>query len=78
MGMFDYVDYKGNCPICGEELTGWQSKDNRCHMNTLKPHEVDSFYTSCKNCNTWIDATVDKEVEVIVKKCKITFEYKQP
>jgi len=73
MGMFDYINYTTKCPSCGEELKGFQSKDGPCTLSTLEPYDVKNFYTSCSNCHTWVEASVDAEVEKIVKKCEITF-----
>jgi len=54
MGMFDYIvtpDVK--CPGCKEPLSGFQSKDGPCGLDTLSHTEVDNFYTHCK-CGFWI------------------------
>lgn len=70
MGMFDDVTYQGLCPICGSELTGWQSKSAGRSLDHLTPSELwaqryDSetatqpdrvtFYTNCGKCGTWVE-----------------------
>jgi len=55
MGMFDWVRFKQNCPNCGETLTSWQSKDEYCVMEPVKPHKVKNFYTSCGGCKAWVN-----------------------
>lgn len=55
MGMFDYVDFETTCPNCGKPLTGFQSKDLSCVLETVKPENVNFFYTSCDNCDTWVE-----------------------
>lgn len=58
MGMFNYVEYQCPCPKCGEIVEGFQTKDgDDLVLATLKPADVDHFYTFCDNpdCGTWID-----------------------
>ena len=62
MGMFDYIEHEANCRKCGEHLTGFQSKDGPCDLNTLRPEEVDSFYTNCSKCGERHDFTVSKTI----------------
>ena len=50
MGMFDNVRHKANCPECGSEMTGWQTKDREQPMlETLDPLDCVCFYDSCRN-----------------------------
>jgi len=76
MGMFDYVNYKAPCPNCGVELNRWQTKDDCCCLTMLEPWQVKYFYAICGNCGTWIDATVEAEIEYIVKSCDVTLKVK--
>lgn len=55
MGMFDYVNYTCPCPNCGTPLSGFQSKSGPCLLLTLEPKDVRNLYTSCRNCNHWIE-----------------------
>ncbi len=57
MGMFDYIDFKTECPKCGEKVTGFQSKDGPCQLETLNYWEIDNFYAACDNedCDAWIE-----------------------
>lgn len=67
MGMFDDVLYEADCPFCGHELRGWQSKDGECDLAKLTPKQLAeqanpgieygevTFYTSCDECGTWVD-----------------------
>lgn len=55
MGMFDYVNVKIECPICGKTLKSFQSKDAKCVMNTIDPMYVDNFYNICFGCNSRIE-----------------------
>jgi len=50
---FNYVDYECVCPSCGAVLKRFQTKDGPGQMDTLKPWEVDNFYTQCFNCYNW-------------------------
>ena len=71
MGMFDWVNHTCRCPICGYKVTGFQSKDGRCYMGTVEPDDVESFYSSCDNCETWIEylnlKMIEPNIEVIKK-----------
>lgn len=53
--MFDDIDYQCLCPLCGNEVSGFQSKDGPCVRRKLKPWEVSNFYTSCRKCEAWIE-----------------------
>lgn len=39
MGMFDSVDYRASCPLCGAEIDSaeWQSKSGPRDLQTLSP-----------------------------------------
>lgn len=74
MGMFDNVNYEARCPKCKTMLNDWQTKNTQCHCDLVEPWEAEYFYTSCPNCDAWIDADVDSIVEHIVKKCDVTLE----
>lgn len=54
MGMYDYIVYSCKCPVCGDIVTRFQSKDGDRMLSKLKPYKVKNFYTSCDICNTWI------------------------
>lgn len=53
MGMFDYVNFECDCSKCGERVTGFQSKDRDCELETREIAEVDNFYTTCV-CGVWV------------------------
>lgn len=55
MGMFDWVNFKCECPECGAEVSGFQTKDLECELQTVEPQLLDHFYSSCGRCGTWID-----------------------
>ena len=55
MGMFDYINFKMPCPVCGAELKEFQSKDGLCIMGTLEFWEVDNFYSYCGHCRSRIE-----------------------
>jgi len=58
LGLFDYIRYEIPCPACGVKVSDFQSKDGPCLLETLEPHDVEHFYTSCKSCGQWIDVNV--------------------
>ena len=76
MGLFNYVDYTGKCPACGEEISypEWQTKDGDLYLRKVQPWEVKNFYSPCPRCNTWVSASVDANVETVVTvhKCEVT------
>jgi len=61
MGMFDTIDYKMKCPVCGNEVDGFQSKDKDCTLGELKVWQVDNFYASCDVCESWIEFNLKDE-----------------
>ena len=62
MGMFDYINIAVKCPNCGEEMSGFQSKDGRCSLGHVEFWEVDYFYDSCQECNTWVRFQIKENV----------------
>lgn len=54
MGMYDYVDFECECPKCGKQLKGFQTKDLDCSLEQVKPWETERFYSFCNNCKTYI------------------------
>ena len=57
MGIYDFVDIDVYCPICGEKLPRFQTKDGNPYLNTVDFRDVDNFYTSCDKCGAWIEFT---------------------
>jgi len=55
MGMFDYVKYECVCPVCGDSVDGFQTKDKDCILDLIQPQEVSNFYTHCLSCDMWIE-----------------------
>jgi hypothetical protein len=55
MGLFNDIDFECQCPNCGGDIRGFQSKDGPCDLTTLRPWEVDNFYSSCRSCKAWIE-----------------------
>jgi hypothetical protein len=53
--MFDNIDFEMICPICGELVGDFQSKDAGCMLDTLSPLHVHNFYSSCHKCRAWIE-----------------------
>lgn len=53
--MFDYVRFACYCPMCGTEVSNFQSKDGPCLLATLEWSQVQNFYAICDNCDTWIE-----------------------
>jgi hypothetical protein len=55
MGMYDDVEFKCDCPNCGEMVDGFQSKDGPCELKTLTPDRVLCWYSNCSHCGTWVE-----------------------
>lgn len=60
MGMFDWVNVRVDCPICGENVEDFQTKFHpngyyALSLTSKLPSEVDEFYSSCENCGAWIE-----------------------
>ncbi len=53
--MFDYVDYECICPVCNKKVSGFQSKDGNCIMETIDTSKINNFYTVCRQCGCWIE-----------------------
>ena len=55
MGMFDYVNFEMDCPKCGRNVSGFQTKDLGCLLDTVEPDGLMNFYSSCPSCKAWIE-----------------------
>lgn len=55
MGMYDSVDFSMVCPICSETITGFQTKDRDCLLDTVSPVGLDRFYAQCFGCKSWVE-----------------------
>lgn len=52
--MYDIVDIKLNCPICGKELTDFQTKNFECLMDKIVPGVTGvSNFMGLKNCGCY-------------------------
>ena len=55
MGMFNYVDYECECPVCGETVTGFKTHDGlNLDMRHVAPQSVYSFTANCRNCEAYL------------------------
>ena len=68
---YDNVNYKAFCPQCGGFLTGWQSKSGSCTYETIEVWRVRDMMAMCSACGATVTATVDAEVEHVVKHCDV-------
>ena len=59
MGMFDYVDFECACPACGALVSGFQTKDTDCLMDTVAVGEARHFYSDCPECDAWVEFTLE-------------------
>ena len=73
MGLYDAIDFKMKCPRCKKDMGEFQSKDGPCAMSKLDWWSVDNFYSSCDNCETWVEYTIEKRPN---RKLKIS-DYKK-
>jgi hypothetical protein len=53
--MFDYVNFECVCPVCKSNVSGFQTKDSDCLLETVEPSAVRHFYSSCSKCGCWIN-----------------------
>ena len=62
MGLYDEVNFEMNCPICGQKVNDFQTKDVGCCMSTIEIKDlpgVARFYGGCNNCGLWIEFRKD-------------------
>ena len=64
MSLFDYVEYEAECWKCGKPLHEFQTKDGDLpQMATLKPDDVERFYTYCRECGAWNEFQVFRPIK---------------
>jgi hypothetical protein len=74
MGMFDYIKFEIECPVCKEKVKDFQSKDGPCMLTLLEYWEVNNFYASCPKCLCWIE--FDKINKIVPNKIVPITDYK--
>ena len=55
MGMFNWVDFVCNCPLCDSEVIGFQTKEGDLILDTVEFESVNNFYSGCDDCGTWVE-----------------------
>jgi hypothetical protein len=55
MGMFNWVKLKIKCPVCGEKISGFQTKDGDLTCSEVDYFEINNFYSNCEKCGHWIE-----------------------
>lgn len=58
MGMFDYVNFKADCFLCGSRIAdNWQTKDSEegdCTLSVVDLWQVEGLvYNICPKCEAW-------------------------
>lgn len=71
MGMFDYVKYEDNCPLCGTPIEEFQTKDGDPFMNVVNPEDVRHFYGQCEKCDKWFDYHVKATAFEIIRTMEV-------
>lgn len=71
MGLFDIVRYKDACPLCGGEITDFQTKDGDPCLKTVNPEDVTYFYGQCEKCDKWFDYHVKALTWKITRKMEV-------
>lgn len=75
MGLFNYVDYKMNCPECGHLIDGFQTKDESIvplYMKHVTFDQVSRFYSSCGNCGLWIEFALKRPLKTTIDDFEMT------
>lgn len=55
MGVFDNVNFTMDCPECGTNMTGFQTKESQYMLGLVEITDVHNFYNMCYKCNTWVE-----------------------
>ena len=58
MGMYDNVDFEMDCPICGQKITGFQTKSCERILITVEIEDLPgkaNFYSSCDSCGLRVE-----------------------
>lgn len=75
MHKIDYVSLNVDveCPVCGEKLGNFETKDGPGAMVTLDFKNVNKFYSRCVKCNSIIEFNLKKPVSE-EDKAKLTID----
>jgi hypothetical protein len=74
MGMFDDIKNELYCPFCGkkQKANSFQTKNFNCVLKSLDILKIKgenyNIYTSCYNCNNWIELHINSYNNVHVTK----------
>ena len=74
MGMFDFIKYNMECPMCGKKLDSFQSKEGFCTLSVLEFWEVSNFYDYCDACFAWVEFNRKDFVHPTIEDYVITVE----
>jgi hypothetical protein len=66
MGMFDWVQFEMDCPVCKSKVNSFQTKDGPCHGERVSIHSITNWYGECYKCKTWLNC------ELIPAKIQVT------
>jgi len=56
MGIFNTImNFTLSCPVCGHEISEFQTKDNDPSLSFVTFDSVDNFYSICDGCNSFIE-----------------------
>ncbi|SEH06494.1 Uncharacterised protein [Candidatus Venteria ishoeyi] len=66
MGVYNNVEFKCQCPNCGERLDGFQTYDGEPMFLTVTAASVANFHGGCDNCGAWLEFARDDNGAFIV------------
>ena len=56
MGMYDYVNYECQCPVCRSGvMRDFQSKDGERMLIRIEPKNISNFYSHCSICGAFVE-----------------------
>ena len=79
MKHIDYVqvDERVECPICGNPLNNYETKDGPGSLITIPYRDIDKFYSHCDHCHNLIEFTLIAPEEVESRKNLTIASYKK-
>lgn len=55
MGLYNYVNFQIDCPVCNSMIKDFQTKEGSLTLVTVKFNEVNNFYAICPQCQAFVE-----------------------
>jgi C4-type Zn-finger protein len=55
MGIYNIVKFQINCPVCGKQITEFQTKEGDGVLEIIEYYKVNNFHAICPHCQSLVE-----------------------